>query len=214
MVEKSAMKMGKKDSKHFLSIADTIFAPIYPVIAEQIIKNTGISSGKALEIGCGPGHLGTSLAAVSESTVYALDVSPDMIQTCTERITEKGLSKKVIPTLGDVCEIPFDDETFDVVFSRGSWFFWEDLSKGLKEIYRVLKPGGVSYVGGGFGNASLKRDIVEKMKERDPEFENSIKERFISRSPEVISSALQKAGVKKYSIVDDDSGFWLMMERT
>jgi len=54
MKGKDGQIMGKKDSKEFLTIADTIFAPIYPVIAEQIVTNTGIHSGTALDVGSGP----------------------------------------------------------------------------------------------------------------------------------------------------------------
>ncbi|NLV27020.1 MAG: class I SAM-dependent methyltransferase [Methanomicrobiales archaeon] len=206
--------MGKKDTKGFLKVADTVFAPIYPIIANQIVKKTGIRKGKALDVGCGPGHLGIALATESECTVHGLDISQDMIQTCIEKIKEKGLSGRVIPTQGDVCDIPFDDETFDLVISRGSWFFWEDLPCSLKEIYRVLKPGGTTYIGGGFGNSALKKQIVSKMKEKEPDFENAMKDRIKSRSPEVVSSALKEAGIQKYSIINDESGFWLMMERT
>lgn len=209
--KQNAKKMGKKDSKEFLVIADTIFSPIYPVIAEQIVTNTGIHSGTALDVGSGPGHLATALALASECTVHALDCSPDMVEICQRRISEKGLTKKVIPSCGDVCEISFDDNSFDLIVSRGSWFFWEDLEKGLSEIYRVLKPGGKTYIGGGFGNTTLKEQIVSAMKERKSDFESGMKERLMSRSPEVIRSVMEKIKVHNYSVINDDSGIWLMM---
>lgn len=205
--------MGKKDSKRFLTIADTIFSPIYPVIAEQIVTNTGIRSGTALDVGSGPGHLATALALASECTVHALDCSPDMIEICQNRVSEKGLSGRVVPACGDVSEIPYGDNTFDLIVSRGSWFFWEDLSKSLLEIYRVLMPGGKTYIGGGFGTAALKEQIVSKMKERESDFETGMKERMTSRSPEIIKSTLEKIGVHNYSLINDDSGIWLMMVR-
>jgi len=213
MERKDDQKMGNKDSKRFLTIADTIFSPIYPVIAEQIVTNTGIRSGKALDVGSGPGHLATALALASECTVHALDCSPDMVEICQNRVSEKGLDKRVIPALGDVREIPFDDNTFDLIVSRGSWFFWEDLSKSLSEIYRVMKPGGKTYIGGGFGSAALKEQIISAMKERESDFETGMKERMVSRSPEIIRSALEKNGVDNYSLINDDSGIWLMMVR-
>ncbi len=205
--------MGKKDSKRFLTIADTIFSPIYTVIAEQIVTNTGIHSGTALDVGSGPGHLATALALASDCTVHALDCSPDMIEICQNRVSEKGLIGRVVPTCGDVCEIPYGDSTFDLIISRGSWFFWEDLSKSLAEIYRVLRPGGKTYIGGGFGTAALKEQIVAAMKERESDFETGMKERMTSRSPEVITSTLEKIGVDNYSLINDDSGIWLMMVR-
>ena len=213
MEEKKDNQTGKTDGKKFLTIANTIFSPIYPVIASQILANTSIHTGKALDVGTGPGHLATALAEASELEVAALDNSEEMIQICTDRIIEKGLAGRVRTAHGDVCAIPFDDESFDLIVSRGSWFFWEDLPKGLTEIYRVLKPGGKTYIGGGFGTASLKKQIVSAMKEKEPDFENGIKERVLSRSPDIVASALNKACVHNYSIIDDESGFWLMMVR-
>ncbi|NLW75056.1 MAG: class I SAM-dependent methyltransferase [Methanomicrobiales archaeon] len=213
MEQKDNPNMGKKDSKRFLTIADTIFSPIYPVLAEQIVTNTGIHSGTALDVGSGPGHLATALALASECTVHALDCSPDMIEICRTRVSEKGLNKRVIPALGDVREIPYDDNTFDLIVSRGSWFFWEDLSKSLSEIYRVMKPGGKTYIGGGFGTAALKEQIVAAMKERESDFEAGMKERMTSRSPYIITSTLENIGVHNYNLINDDSGIWLMMVR-
>jgi SAM-dependent methyltransferase len=200
-------------AKGFADIAATIFAPIYPVIADQIITSTGIREGTALDVGSGPGHLATALASASSLTVHALDLSPDMIQICEARLIENGLCGRVIPVQGDVSSIPFDDETFDLVVSRGSWFFWEDLTQGLTEIYRVLKPGGKTYIGGGFGNASLKKQIVSAMKDRSPDFEEGMKERITSRSPEIVTAALDAAGVLDYTIISDESGFWIKMVR-
>jgi ubiquinone/menaquinone biosynthesis C-methylase UbiE len=213
MKGKDGQIMGKKESKGFLTIADTIFAPIYPVIAEQIVTNTGIHSGTALDVGSGPGHLANALALASECTVHALDCSPDMIEICQNRVSEKGLTGRVIPALGDVSEIPYGDNTFDLIVSRGSWFFWEDLPKGLSEIYRVLKPGGKTYIGGGFGTAELKEQIVAAMKERESDFESGMKERMTSRSPDIIRSVLENIGVHNYSLINDDSGIWLIMVR-
>ena len=214
MKEKKETKMGEKDSKKFLKIANSIFAPIYPVIAGQIISNTSIKTGSALDVGSGPGHLATALASASDLVVYTLDLSPDMIEICRNRVEETRLSGRVLPTLGDVSDIPFEDGTFDLVVSRGSWFFWDDLSQGLAEVYRVLKPGGQTYIGGGFGNAELKKQIVSAMQKQDEGFESGMKERIGNMSPERVAAALATAKIHDYSIISDETGFWLRMVRT
>ena len=75
----------------------------------------------------------------------------------------------------------------------------------------MLKPGGKTYIGGGFGNTTLKEQIVSAMKERKSDFESGMKERLMSRSPEVIRSVMEKIKVHNYSVINDDSGIWLMM---
>jgi ubiquinone/menaquinone biosynthesis C-methylase UbiE len=202
---------GMEKSQGFARIASDIFAPIYPVIAEQILASTGIRSGIALDLGSGPGHLATALAAASDLIVHALDISPDMIQICEGRISGSDLCSRVIPVQGDVSSIPFEDETFDLVVSRGSWFFWDDLSLGLKEGYRVLKSGGIAYIGGGFGNAALKQQIIRAMKESDSDFETTMNGRIRSMSLERVTDALKTAGIADYLIINDESGFWVRM---
>ncbi len=198
-------------SSGFAKIAGTVFAPIYPVIAEQILTSCNIHAGNALDIGCGPGHLATALAMKSDMVVQAMDISPDMIKICGERIDETGLCGRVIPVHGDVSAIPFDSGSFDLVVSRGSWFFWEDLPKGLSEAYRVLRPGGIAFIGGGFGNSALKREIVAAMKEKDPGFEEGMKERIQSMPPERVAVALHSVGISNYTIINDETGYWVRM---
>ena len=52
----------KIDARQFDEVARTLFAPVYPLIADQIIQYTGITSGTCLDVGCGPGYLGAGLA--------------------------------------------------------------------------------------------------------------------------------------------------------
>lgn len=201
-------------SKGFAQIAETIFTPIYPVIAEQILADTCIRAGTALDMGYGPGHLATSLTAVSDLNVYALDISANMIQICGERIHKAGMCNRVIPVKGDVSAIPFDENTFDLVVSRGSWFFWENLTQGLHEAYRVLKIGGVAFIGGGFGNLALKKEIIAAMKKVEPGFEDGMKERIQSMPPERVKKSLDCVGITNYSIINDETGYWVRMVRS
>ena len=53
--------------------------------------------------------------------------------------------------LGDVHRMPFSDNFADLVISRGSFLFWKDKIKAFKEIYRILKPEGIAFIGGGMG---------------------------------------------------------------
>lgn len=96
-----------------------------------------------LDIGCGGGKDVKELAlASSRSKVYGIDYSQDMLR----------LAKKINKTLikegrveikyGTVSSLPFPDSIFDLVTAFESYYFWPDLIDDLKEIKRVLKPGG------------------------------------------------------------------------
>ncbi|MDD4753961.1 MAG: class I SAM-dependent methyltransferase, partial [Desulfitobacteriaceae bacterium] len=140
------------NAREFDKIAREVFAPVYPVLAGQIISNTGISRGCCLDIGCGGGYLGLALARISRLAVVLLDKSPDMLDLADGYIRESGLESRVQTLKGDVHCIPLEDGTVQLAVSRGSMFFWNDRVKAFREIYRVLAVPGVAMIGGGFGN--------------------------------------------------------------
>lgn len=203
----------EQKARSFDKIASTVFTPIYPVIAGQILERTGKRGGFALDLGSGPAHLAMAVAKQSDLRIFALDSSPMMLMVALEHIKTADLVRKVVPVLGDVHAIPFEDGTIDLVFSRGSWFFWEELYLGFQEIYRVLAPGGIAYIGGGFGNLKLKTKIFSIMKNKDPDFEKGAQQRMEKNAPDRIRNELEKAGIRSYDLIQDESGFWAVLKR-
>jgi ubiquinone/menaquinone biosynthesis C-methylase UbiE len=193
----------------FNKIAQTIFFPIYPVIAHQILKKAEIDTGSCLDIGSGPGHLAIALATLSDLTVFALDNSGPMCRIAEANVGKYHLEQRVKPVFGDVQKIPFGNESMDIVVSRGSFFFWKNLTRGFAECQRVLRPGSMAYIGGGFGNARLRDEIVARMRERDPEWEDKRQGWYRNCNPHMVRSALAAAGILKYDLVQDDSGYWV-----
>ena len=117
----------KIDAQQFDTIARTVFAPVYPLIAEQIIQHTGITSGTCLDIGCGSGYLGAALAAKSDLYTLFLDQSDDMLALCERTIDENDLRGRAGLLPGDVGSLALPDGSVDLIIIRGSIFFWEDL---------------------------------------------------------------------------------------
>ena len=96
-----------------------------------------------LDIGCGGGR---ALKLVSQQNpsgkLYGVDYSETSVACSTEENKEDIASGKMQILHGSVSELPFTDKMFDKVYSIESYFFWPDLQNDLKEIFRVLKPGG------------------------------------------------------------------------
>lgn len=209
--EKGAMTPEK--SQKFSNLAETIFAPVYPMIAQQILARTNITKGVGLDIGCGPGDLSIEVAKHSSITVYALDISPEMISIATKKIIESNMSSRVIPVVMDVHRMKCADNSIDLVFSRGSWFFWEDLHIAFSEIYRVLSPSGICYIGAGFGNAVLREQIVTEMNQCSPEWRKGDQLRDSQSDPDLLRPVLQDAGFSNISFIQDNSGFWMLLRK-
>ena len=120
-----------------------IGAPIEKMEVD-LIKNylTGIHGrGRMLDVGCGGGETAVAVAALfPELQVVGLDLSPDLVRRATAR--GRVFGDRVRFVAGSALELPFDDDSFDLVTSFGSLKFWPDPAKGLRECVRVLRPGG------------------------------------------------------------------------
>jgi ubiquinone/menaquinone biosynthesis C-methylase UbiE len=134
----------------FYRAATRRFAPLYPAFAQQMLQDYGVTKGIVVDVGASVGMFAMEYAKVTQCTVYALDIDPNPVRLCGILVDEAGLSGRVIPIEGDAQNMPFKDEFADLVFSRGSILFWPDREAGVRECYRILKPGGVAYIGGGF----------------------------------------------------------------
>jgi SAM-dependent methyltransferase len=89
---------------------------------------------RVLEVGPGPGELSERIAEDLGAEVFAIDVSPRMVELTRAR----GIDARV----GDVQALPFEDASFDLVVAGWVLFHPADLDRALREIERVLRPGG------------------------------------------------------------------------
>ena len=94
-----------------------------------------------LEIACGTGRVTNHLSvSVDHDSLTATDLNPDMIEIAKKRV----LDDKIKWQAADALELPFDDNSFDLVVIQFGIMFFPDKLKGLQEVYRVLKSGGKS----------------------------------------------------------------------
>ncbi|MBV7274108.1 class I SAM-dependent methyltransferase [Clostridium sp. PL3] len=203
----------EKEALEFDEIASNVFGPIYPVIASQIKEKMNIKEGTCIDIGCGGGHLGVEMTKISNLFTYLLDISPYALKVADNRIKSNNFEHRMKTILGDVLNIPFENETVELAISRGSVWFWEDQVKAFKEIYRVLSKGGCAYIGGGFGNAKIKKEVFEKMEARDGNWEERRKGFVKDNNAEKFNKILTEADIPSYEIIDDDTGLWACIKK-
>lgn len=202
------------NASKFAKISKEVFAPVYPVIVNQIIKDTCKTKGNCLDIGTGPGYLGIEMAKATNCKVYLFDICKEILQIADENIKKQNLDTKVSTVKGDVHNIPFKDKSFDIIISRGSIFFWENQIEAFKEIYRVLAPNGITYIGGGFGNLKIKEEINNIMEKKDKNWHKDIKDRIGKDQVAEFKDKLEKANISNFEIKKDESGLWIIIRRT
>jgi ubiquinone/menaquinone biosynthesis C-methylase UbiE len=101
-----------------------------------------------LDVGCGAGLAAVALAERGHF-VEAVDVAPAMLRATREHASRARIAQHVRPSLGDVHNLAFPDNTFNVVLAIGVTAWLHSLQGPLREIARVLQPGGYLIISAG-----------------------------------------------------------------
>ncbi len=96
-----------------------------------------------LDVATGTGDLALALTKIEPAIVYAVDISAKMLQLAEKKVHKKNLQNTIILKEADSESLPFENNTFDLITVAFGVRNFENYLKGLKEMKRVLKPGGM-----------------------------------------------------------------------
>ena len=110
---------------------------------ELILRTAHLTGAETvLDLACGPGIYARPFArAVAAGTVVGLDISLPMLRYASRRAREEGLTNLLL-IHGTALDLPFPPAHFDVVNCCGALHLFPDVPRVLREIERVLRPGG------------------------------------------------------------------------
>lgn len=111
--------------------------------ANEILNFAQLSGCKLLELAPGVG-LDTVEFAAHGADVTAIDLSPGCLELARMSLACRGLDGTL--EIGNVEELPYPDNHFDIVVARGLFMYTRDDRRLLDELLRVLKPGGVAQI--------------------------------------------------------------------
>jgi ubiquinone/menaquinone biosynthesis C-methylase UbiE len=136
---------GKIDAKIYNLLVGRALTHIFDQVCDRFTPTDGLHPGmKLLDVGCGAGHLVNALGRrYPDLTLTGVDLSPEMIRRARE--ATRGLPN-VSVSVGDALALDFPDATFDFVLSIASIKHWPNRVSGMREIFRVLRPGGRVFV--------------------------------------------------------------------
>ncbi len=111
---------------------------------KKVVKKAKEVEPKAiLDVATGTGDLAIALAqGIPNAKITGFDLSAGMLNEGRKKVQEKHLEKQIEMIQGDAENMPFPDNSFNVVTVAFGVRNFENLEKGLNELYRVLKPGG------------------------------------------------------------------------
>lgn len=97
-----------------------------------------------LDVGCGGGRTVNKLAAITtQGHVCGIDYSEESVAVSQKTNASWIDIGRVEIRLGSVSQLPFADDVFDLVTAVETHYFWPDLAADTREVFRVLRPGGV-----------------------------------------------------------------------
>ena len=99
-----------------------------------------------LDIATGTGDFAIEALALNPDRVVGVDISPGMLEYGKKKMKKRGLDHLIHMQMGDSEKLLFENNTFDAVIVSFGVRNFENLEKGLSDMYRVLKPGGKAVV--------------------------------------------------------------------
>jgi len=111
--------------------------------AKHVLSRMPVEAGDVvLDLGCGSGYAARALREAADAgRAYGLDGAPEMARNARSYTGDESVGFVV----GDFGSLPFDDDSVDHVFSMEAFYYAADPHETLREIRRVLRPGGTFY---------------------------------------------------------------------
>lgn len=146
------------------------------------------TGGNILDIGCGPGWITFLLKErCPVATCSGVDLSAEMIERARDLAQERGY-EDIHFAVSDVQHLPFKNNAFDLVMSSSSFRLWGNIEAGLREAYRVLRPGGLLFI------SDIGGDISQE--QRQMILETVPRENYVFMAP-ALETALTRAQVEE-----------------
>jgi len=130
----------------------------HKLMAKQLAEKIPVN-GKVLEIAPGPGYFCIELAKLGNYKITGLDISNSFVDIARKNAAKAGL--KIDFREGNASAMPFEDDIFDFTFCQAAFKNFSEPVKAIAEMYRVLRPGGVSVI------ADLRKDASSEEIDRE-----------------------------------------------
>jgi ubiquinone/menaquinone biosynthesis C-methylase UbiE len=120
-------------------------AKTFQAYAQPLLDGAGLKPGQhVLDVACGPGILSLMVAPLvgNDGSVMGIDLAPGMVELAKKKAHEAGLTSVTFRE-ADAEDLPFQDDSFDVVLCNHGLVHTTDRAKAMREMWRVIKRGGI-----------------------------------------------------------------------
>jgi ubiquinone/menaquinone biosynthesis C-methylase UbiE len=182
---------------------------IYPYLADQVKAILPKGASRLLEMGPFSGGIAFELAKANpDYSIVITDCREPVLDYLKRETRRQGLLDQVEITHTDLVKLKFGAGVFDGVIFRGAFFFLD--GPMLREIYRVLRRGGIGFVGGGFGTLTPE-NLIEEIASESRELNARLGRKWISRTQ--LEEMVADAAMERCSRIIEEGGLWLVLRK-
>ena len=194
-----------------LKRVNNLWKKIYCYMALQIMEGYQRDSGKVLELGPFSGGISLELARLHPKlNITIADESAAVVKYLRQEISTSGLSGKIGVKKTKLNHLAFDDFQFDLVVFRGAFFFLNEKKNLLQEVFRVLKDGGMAFIGGGFGKGT-PRELIDEIADESRQLNDRLGRRRVSIKE--LEEMVKKSELTDKCKIEEEGGVWLNIKK-
>ena len=194
-----------------LKQVNSLWRKIYPYLASQIMESYRRDSGTVLELGPFSGGISSELARLYPGlNITIADESPEVVEYLRTEISISGLSERIGIKKTDLNHLTFDDSQFDLVILRGAFFFLDKMRSLLREVFRVLKEGGMAFIGGGYGKGT-PQELIDEIADESRQLNDKLGRKRVS--VEELGRLIRKSGLTDNCSIEEEGGVWLVIKK-
>lgn len=199
-MEKEVYKITGNDASDYEEhLGPLIFEPAANALLSHLVT---LPANTILELACGTGrvtkHLRINFPVAAR--LIATDINPGMLDIAQQQLNDPSITFQ----LADAQQLPFTDQSFDLIVNQFGLMFLPDKQGGVHEAFRVLKPGGhfVFTTWDHAANMALFKLIIDEL--IVPVFKEEDTSRFYTpfslHNPDVLNTYLEQAGFKNHQV--------------
>lgn len=189
---------------------DTLWDPVYPYLAQQILAIYGRQDGNILEIGP---FCGTIFALKKKNIGNSFLIAtfpPGMGSFFRDEIKKRRLEDEIEVIETDPSLTKIEGNRIDLAVFRGALFFPSLFEVDFQAIYRILRADGIAFIGGGFGKFTPDT-VIRTIGKRSRELNLQIGK--IELSEDRLKRDIQASNVKGKTKIISEGGLWVIIKK-
>ncbi|MBA7715837.1 hypothetical protein ES703_124895 [subsurface metagenome] len=194
-----------------LKKVDSLWQKTNPYLVAQVMEGYHKDFGTVLELGPFSGGIALELARLySKLELTIADESPEVVDYIEKKLSAAGFAKDITVKKTVFNNLAFSDCQFDLIIFRGAFFFLDKKENLLREIFRVLKKGGLAFVGGGHGKG-VPQEIINQIADELRKLHKKLGGRWLSigELQEIVSSSQLADNCS----IKEEGGVWLKIQK-